>query len=154
MPRVQHLFLENYESLNIFEYKNKQYIQAFNALLMKQSIFFTALLSIFSCGITFATNIDVNDPPPPPPMSFMSFMSEYIITLSVNATDLTVYFESQVGIATITVYNEFDQIIDQQTVDTDATTEVIIPINSWLSGNYRLTITYGTTTLIDEFQIE
>jgi len=39
-------------------------------------------------------------------------------------------------------------------VNTDETPEVYIPAVSWVTGNYTLTITYFTTTLKGEFQIE
>ena len=120
---------------------------------MKRSIFITVLLTVFSLGSTFATSIIIVKDPPPTPIPNRGTIS-LPVTADISATDLAVYFESSVGVATVTVYNEFDQVIDQQTVNTEATTEVFIPADSWLSGNYKLTITYDTTTHRGEFQTE
>ena len=118
---------------------------------MKHSFFITILCAIFSSAIVSASEIDLQDIKfPPSPRR----VSTCLVSASINATDLAVYFESPVGVVIITVYNEFDQIIDQQTVNTEATTEVVIPADSWLSGNYTLTITYDTTILSGEFLTE
>jgi len=120
---------------------------------MKRSFLFTALLALFSYGIIFATNIDILKDPPPPPLPSIS---EYTIPLSANfnAMDLKLDFDNSVGMVTITVYNSSNQVIYQEIVNTDETPEVYIPAVSWVTGNYTLTITYFTTTLKGEFQIE
>jgi Protein of unknown function (DUF3244). len=71
----------------------------------------------------------------------------------LSETDLAVYFEWSVGDATITVYDESNNVVDQQVVDTNTTTEVYIPVDNWQSGTYMLTVKYGTTTQRGYFQL-
>jgi Protein of unknown function (DUF3244). len=74
-------------------------------------------------------------------------------TAELSATDLAVYFEWSVEDATITVYDESNNVVDQQVVDTNTTTEVYIPVDNWQSGTYMLTVKYGTTTQRGYFQL-
>ena len=81
-------------------------------------------------------------------------MQTQSVSASIDETQLAVYFDSPVGEATITVYDANNNVVSQQTVDTDSVSEVFISISSWTSGTYTLKITYGTTHLTGEFQKE
>ncbi len=121
---------------------------------MKRSIVFSFLFVLLTSSF-FASATEINllkGPilPGPKPLSF----ALSTVTAFISETELAVYFDSSVGNATITVYDANDNVISQETVDTDLTSEVFIAANAWTSGNYTLEITYGTTTLIGEFSVE
>jgi hypothetical protein len=72
---------------------------------------------------------------------------------TISDTDLAIYFEYSVGDATITVYDAYDEIVYQETVDTYSTPEVYIPVGTWDSGIYTVTVSYGTTTQRGSFAL-
>ena len=76
------------------------------------------------------------------------------VSASIDDTQLEVYFGSQVGDATITVYDANNNIVYQETVDTDSNSEVFISTASWTNVTYTLKITYGTTHLKGGFLME
>jgi Flp pilus assembly secretin CpaC len=78
----------------------------------------------------------------------------YPVSASEDNSELAVYFEEAVGDATITVYDASNQVVYQEVIDTDSQSAAIIDISAWSSGDYTLTISYGTTNLIGEFTIE
>jgi len=122
---------------------------------MKRSIFLTALFSFLYLGIVSATNIIiiVKDPPPDPD-PLRSVLYDIPVSASINESQLAVYFELPVGVAAIAVYDEYNQLVCQQTVDTDETSQAIIPADEWTPGSYTLTITYDDTTLQGDFLTE
>lgn len=120
---------------------------------MKCSILFTALLAVFSSGIMYGTNIDLGkDPQPPHPIP--SSVYTLPVSATINETELGVFFESSVGTATITVYDASNQVVEQEVIDTESLLEVYMPVDTWGTGNYTITIIYGNTTLQGVFLIE
>lgn len=121
---------------------------------MKRSIFFIAFFLFLICGWVSAAEeiVLVKNPPPDPPPSTLTF--ELPVSATISETQLAVYFDSSVGDATITVYDASNQVVYQETVDTNSTSEVYISSGTWASGNYTITISYDTTNLIGEFQTE
>ncbi|MEI8272905.1 MAG: DUF3244 domain-containing protein [Paludibacter sp.] len=121
---------------------------------MKRSILFIALFTFFICGIASATDniILVKDPPPPPIPSRLE--TELPLSATINASQLAVYFEPTVGDATITVYDAYNNIVSQETVDTDSESSVFISSSSWSAGSYSVVIIYGTTTVRGYFNME
>lgn len=120
---------------------------------MKRTFVFSLMLLLFVVGAKAeTTGIDLSKQPPPPgPIpSSVTFNS---VSATISETELAVYFESYVGDATITVYDSSDNVVYQEVVDTDSTPEVYVPVTSWSSGDYTITISYGTTDLIGYFQI-
>jgi len=97
------------------------------------------------------STIDLKDIKLPPYPRILSYIP---VSAKINEIGLVVYLEPSVGVATITVYNNLNQIIYQETVNSDETPEVFIPVDNWVSSNCTLTITFDTTTLNGEFQIE
>jgi hypothetical protein len=130
---------------------------------ISKSLFFRICLIaglIFSSQFSFAGTDPIPVPIPPDgspdpgkiqPAS-VSFMPSASAT--INDTDLTVYFDYSVGDATITVYDASNNVVYQETVDTDSISEVSIPVNSWSAGDYMITVTYGTTTQRGYFSLE
>jgi len=76
------------------------------------------------------------------------------VSASIDDTQLELYFDSPVGVAIITVYDANNNLVSQETVDTDSISEVFISTASWSSGTYSLKISYGSTHLTGEFQTE
>jgi hypothetical protein len=121
---------------------------------MKRTIFLTIIFVLFTCVIAkAATAIDLTKTPPPPPTPDVP---TYMLPVSatIDASELAVYFESSVGDATITVYDESNNIIYQGVVDTNSEMSVSIPSSSWNAGNYSLSITFGTTEVTGDFVME
>ncbi len=121
---------------------------------MKRSIVFSFLLVLFTASL-YASTTQISlfkDPilPGPKPLS-LTFLP---VSATISETDLSVYFDSPVGNATITVYNASDNIVAQETVDTDSTSEVSLAAEAWASANYSIKITYGITTLSGVFLVE
>jgi Flp pilus assembly secretin CpaC len=121
---------------------------------IKRSLFI--FFSVLSVTNLFAEDItirktDPKDPIPPQPESFSQLIP---VTATEDNSELAVYFEEAVGDATITVYDASSQVVYQEVIDTDSQSAAIIDISTWSSGDYTLTISYGTTNLIGEFTIE
>jgi len=106
--------------------------------------------------VSFATNILIRkDNSVPPPDRLLSTLNTlYPVSATIVGTDLTVYFDSEVGVATVTVYDSANQVVSQQTVDTSTRLEVDMSLSNQSSGDYVVRISYGTTHLIGDFQIE
>ena len=112
---------------------------------------------ILSSQLIFATNIIIrkdNTPPPPPIQPNALSLNLYPVTAEISSTNLTVSFETTVGSATVAVYDATDQLITYQTVDTGTTAVVNLSLNGQNAGDYVVRISYGTTHLIGDFQIE
>ena len=92
--------------------------------------------------------------PKTPPSQTDLFSQEPSASATISDTELAVFFEYSVGDATITVYDEYSNVVYQGVVDTDTDLSTSIPSGSWSAGSYTLTISYGTENLIGDFQIE
>jgi hypothetical protein len=121
---------------------------------MKQFIFFLAFFAFLFCSWISAGNpiVITKDPPPSPTPN--SLTQELTVSATISETQLSVYFESSVGEATITVYDANENIVSQETVDTYSTADVFIATDTWASGNYTIKVSYGTTDLSGEFLVE
>jgi len=130
---------------------------------LNSMFYYISILTVclFSAQLCFATETEAiiirkDDPVPPqptkPPVCSMAMFVS--VTATINDTELAVYFTDPIGIATITVTDENAAIVYQETIDTNSIPELYIPVDTWTSGNYTLTITYDTETLIGEFQLE
>ena len=113
---------------------------------------------ILSARLGFAENEPVLLPPdggnktPPAQPNRVTVMPSASAILS--DTELAVYFDYSVGDATITVYDTNNNVVvSEQTADTNSTSEVFIPVDTWPAGEYRITVTYGTTTQQGYFQL-
>ena len=112
-------------------------------------------LLIFATSLSYGEVLLRKDTQPPPPgPAPLSIEAEFYVTASEDNSELAVYFEEAVGDATITVYDASNQVVYQEVIDTDSQSAAFIDISAWSSGDYTLTISYGTTNLIGEFTIE
>lgn len=120
---------------------------------MKRPIVLTIILILFTSVIAKATDIDFTRTSPVPPVpNVMTYTLP--VSATIDATELAVYFESLVGNATIIVYDEFNNVIYMDTVETNTDMSVSIPSSTWDAGNYSISITYGKTELTGSFVME
>lgn len=91
---------------------------------------------IVSNGSTMESSLFVND-----------------ITIDMVGTDLIVNFNSPIGIATVTIKDKNGNIAYQTTVDTNSTSEVIVPTDLLDEGNNTVTVSYGTTVYSEQIQL-
>jgi hypothetical protein len=98
--------------------------------------------------------IQKDDTPPPSPIQPNSMSLSIPVSATIDATDLTVYFDWAVGDAVVAVYDANNQVVVAQAVNTDTTLQVSLPCSGWASGNYTVRVSYGTTHLMGEFLIE
>ena len=114
---------------------------------------------LLSASSMFGMDIIIRkgDPVPPPepmPARVTTVDTEIPVSATIDSTELAVYFELSVGDATITVYDEYSNVLYQNVVETDTDLSTSISSGSWSAGNYTLTICYGTEHLIGDLQIE
>ncbi len=121
---------------------------------MKRLIFFVAFIVLFTKAFAVVSPIDLAKNPQPPPPLPTSLTQELPVSASISETELAVYFEPSVGDATITVYDADNNILYQETIDTDSNSSVFVSSSSWSTGSYSITISYGTTSLIGYFDME
>lgn len=127
--------------------------------MKKRFILFAFLLVLFTNSIVAETTeiYLFSDPKPPGPKPLFltrPLSSTYIsISASINDMDLSVYFGTSVGTATITVYDASNQITYQEAINTNNMTEVVVPTDPWDSGTYAVTISYGATIMRGSFDI-
>jgi hypothetical protein len=67
------------------------------------------------------------------------------LSVYLDSSVLGLYLDSFTGTTTITVYDTYNQIIEQETTNATITPEVYIPVYLWDSGYYTLTVSDGIT---------
>lgn len=119
---------------------------------------FIITILIFATQLSFAGGDPILLPPDggqkDPPTQPHGLTMEPSATATISDTQLAVYFEYSVGDATITVYDADNTIVYQETVDTSSSSELFIPVTYWETGDYMITVTYGTVTQRGYFSIE
>jgi len=76
------------------------------------------------------------------------------LTASYTPEDVNINFIYSVGIATITIIDEYGSVVYLEMTDTSTQSDLYIPIDTLYSGNYFITIQYGSITLNGYFSIE
>jgi len=113
---------------------------------MKRSILFIFLSCFISFGICQAKNpVEMNprtQPSPHPRVPAKNCVNAY-----TEDAYLYLSFEESVGIATITITDQTGFVIYQEQTNTDISTNLSIPIDTLKSGNYILTVQYGSISL-------
>jgi hypothetical protein len=124
------------------------------SMLSKTSVIAGILLV---AQFSFATDIiirkDDQSPPPQPMPNRSSVDTDIALTATVDNSNLAVYFDWAVGDATIIVYDENHNVVYQTVADTDSIHDFFIPLECWSTGDYSITISYGTINLIGDFQL-
>lgn len=100
-------------------------------------------------GEVVIRNDETKDPIQPHPTS----VEYYPVSAYEDGIDLSVFFEWAVGDATINIKDASGVTVYQAVINTNVQTTVVIPIDTWNSGEYTIRISYGTTRLIGEFEV-
>ena len=123
--------------------------------MLSKTCVITGLLLVSQ--FSFATDIIIrkdDQSPPPQPMPNRIFVNtDLTLTATVDNSNLVVYFDWAVGEATIIVYDENQNVVYRTVADTDSILDLFIPLDCWSTGDYTITISYGTINLIGDFQL-
>jgi len=94
-----------------------------------------------------------NSTPPQPGRNYAP--SAFVTTTGVSIDDsvLTVDFGYPTGTVTVVVYDESNQIVCLETVDTLTTPTFSATTDTWDGGSYTITITCADTTLRGYFDL-
>ena len=111
------------------------------------------LVAQFSYATDIIIRKDDQSPPPQPMPNRSSVDSDIALTATVDNSNLAVYFSWAVGEATIIVYDKNLNVVYQTVADTDCILDLFIPSDYWSTGDYTITISYGTINLIGDFQL-
>ena len=114
---------------------------------------------VLSAQFSFAGNtiplpIPKDGTPKDPPTQTNGLTQEPSASATISETELDVYFEYGVGDGTITVYDATNNVVYQEVVDTDSISAVSIGVSTRATGDYMITVNYGTTTQRGYFSIE
>jgi len=121
---------------------------------MKRFILFTLLLVlvVHNIAAASATVYLYEDPQYPDPRPrYLSEMArsttayEANLSIYLDSAVLGLYLDSFTGTTTITIYDTYNQIIEQEITNATITPEVYIPVYLWDSGYYTLTVSDGIT---------
>ena len=119
---------------------------------------FMLLVCAFSVQSVFAVDVPLKKSgeqgPPNQITSLMMTRSIYInpVSASLNDTEFVIDFSNSVGTARISVEDQNGNAVYQDVVNTDSNAEIVIPTDTWDSGNYTVRISYGSTKLTGTFQ--
>ena len=123
--------------------------------MLSKTCVITGLLLVSQ--FSFARDIIIrkdDQSPPPQPMPNRTFVdTDIALTATVDNSNLAVYFDWAVGEATIIVYDENQNVVYQAVSDIDSILDLFIPLDCWSTGDYTITISYGTINLIGDFQL-
>jgi hypothetical protein len=92
-------------------------------------------------------------PPPEPGKANAKPVFTIPVSATIDNNELFVFFNSPIGIATVSIYDETDQLVYQTTVDSTFSTVLTIEVGGWESGSYKLRIAYNDVKLVGEFQL-
>lgn len=75
------------------------------------------------------------------------------ITYDILGSNLAVCFNSKIGIATVSVEDQYGNVVYQSVVNTDTQSVLYIPVQDMESGSYILKVTSSSTNFIGAFQL-
>jgi len=116
---------------------------------MKRSIYFIIIFFFFSSGIALASNTEVILTPvaPTSPNPRAPSVNRTTVTATFDGSEVAICFSAPVGQATITLTGETVGIVYQETVDTGSALNFYIPVESFESGNYTVSVNYASIQL-------
>lgn len=120
---------------------------------MRKPVLFFVLLFLSALTLTNAINIPIGKNAPSTSTTRQRAPMLIPITVDLSNTDLYLNFTSEVGIVNIIITDNNGSIIYQELADTNSTSELYIPFDSWETGDYNIEITYGSITLVGIFTI-
>lgn len=83
----------------------------------------------------------------------MTSVTYYPVWADLSQDYLSVFFDKPIGIAQISIQDQFGSVVYQETIDTNTTLESLIDTGNWDDGTYVLRISYGTTKLKGSFEL-
>ena len=131
-------------------------MKKFNSTICSLSLLllclFTPQLLMTSSAHDILLHKDDSTPPQP---GRSNAPSAFATTTGVTLEDsvLTVDFGYPTGTVTVVVYDESNQIVFTETVDTLATPSFSTPTDNWDEGNYTINVTCANITLYGDFNL-
>jgi len=120
---------------------------------------FVTLICLFSVQAVFAVDLPLkkgNSDSGTVGGSYMLSKSVFTVipvSASLDDTELGIFFNKSVGVTQVTIVDETGNVVYQEVIDGNSTTETYIEVGGFDSGNYSLQITYGSTKLVGTFQL-
>jgi hypothetical protein len=103
--------------------------------------------------LSFAGEVIIrkDDDPDPTPGTRAPFFIP--VTAFIDDNGLALDFIVPEGDATIKVYDAAHNIVYKEVLNTNINLNTLIPTDEWNGGSYTVTIHYGTTDLIGNFEL-
>lgn len=120
---------------------------------MKKLILFSALFISTIFNTTNAEEVVIINTPPLTNPIRPRVPVLIPLTADISPTELYLHFTTAVGVADITVTDGDGVILHSALFDTEAYSELYIPVDMWNSGDYTVTISYGSIILEGKFDI-
>jgi len=141
--------------LSLVVAKLKKIIHILTITIMLKQIFILVVLMFSILTTTYASDIPLKGPDLPtlPTRPRALAPRQIPVTVDLSSTDIFINFTNSVGIAVVTIKDSEGSIVSQELLDTDSESELYISIEDWDSGDYTITIEYGSTTLNGEFSL-
>ena len=115
--------------------------------------FITLLFCVLSVQTVLAVDVPLKKGNPSD-KDFLSRSTSILpVSVSLDDTTLGIFFSKSVGIAHITIEDENGNVVYQDVVNTKSLLESNIETGGLDRGNYTFKVSYGTTTLIGNFQL-
>ena len=114
------------------------------------------LVCLFSVQTAFAVDLPLKKGEAPGignNMLSKSMATAAPVSVSLDDTELGIFFNKSVGVAQVTIVDETGSVVYQEVIDSNSTTETYIEVGGFDSGSYSLQITYGSTKLVGTFQL-
>lgn len=120
--------------------------------LLLLCLFTPQLLMTSSAGQDVLLHKD-NSTPPQPGRNYAPSAFETTTGVTLDESGLTVNFGYPTGPVSVLVYDETNQIVFTETVDTFTTPSFSTPTDIWDGGSYTITVTCAETTLLGDFDL-
>ncbi len=75
------------------------------------------------------------------------------LSVEINDYELALFFDSNVGLVTVSVYDEDDNIEYSEVINTNTESEFYLDLSDLASGTHTLKISYGSVRLVGEFEL-
>gem|GEM_PF-1429708 len=139
-----------------FEYKinKKNQLLNSNIIIMRKPVSFIVLLFLSAFTVTNAINIPIEKNVPSTSTTRQRAPMLIPLEVDLSTTELYLNFTNSVGIATITVTDSNGTTVQQESIDTNLNNELYIPVNELEVGDYTITISYGSITLVGVFTMK
>ena len=130
-------------------------MKKFNSTIWSLSLLLLCLFTPQLSMTSIARPLVPKDDSTPPQPGRSNAPSAFVTTtdFSIDDSGLTVNFGYPVGPVTVVVYDESNQIVFTETVDTLTTPTFSAPTDTWDEGNYTINVTCANITLYGDFNL-